>query len=154
MTKLAEALAERKALMTKTAELAERMRANVLVHEGDTPAESVESLRPEYDAAIRELAALIKAINRTNVATRLEDGHTLAEAITDRDMLQMRHRALEALASSATTRVTRYARAELRTLVTVDVPTLRRDVDTLARELRELDTRIQATNWAADLIEA
>jgi hypothetical protein len=30
---------------------------------------------------------LAKAINRTNVATRLEDGQSIADAITDRDML-------------------------------------------------------------------
>jgi hypothetical protein len=153
--KLAEALAERKALMTKTAELAERMRANVLVHEGDTPAEQVVELRAAYDAAVGALAALVKAINRTNVVTRLEDGRILAEAITDRDMLQLRHRALDALADATTTRLpNRYARAELRTLVTVEVPALRRDVDALAREVRALDTRIQAANWATDLIEA
>ena len=153
--KLAEALVERKALNTKIGELAERMRANVLVQEGDTPSEPVEALRGAHEQAVAQLATLIKAINRTNVATRLEDGQTIAEAITDRDMLQMRHRALDAAADATTSRMpNRYARAELRTLVTVDVPALRRDVDALAHQLRQLDVRIQAANWATELMEA
>ena len=153
--KLAEALVERKALNTKIGELAERMRANVLVQEGDTPSEPVEALRAEHEQAVAQLATLVKAINRTNVSTRLEDGQTIAEAITDRDMLQMRYRALDAAADATTSRMpNRYARAELRTLVTVDVPALRRDVDALAHLLRQLDVRIQAANWATELIEA
>ena len=153
--KLAEALVERKALNTKIDELATRMRANVLAQEGDAPNEPVEALRADHERAVAQLAVLIKAINRTNVATRLEDGQTIAEAITDRDMLGLRHRALDAAADATTGRMpTRYARAELRTLVTVDVPALRRDVDALARQLRELDVRIQAANWATELIES
>lgn len=152
--KLAEALVERKALNTKIEELAGRIRANVLVQEGETPSEPVEALREQHEQAVAQMAVLIKAINRTNVATRLEDGQTIAEAITDRDMLGLRHRALDAAADASTNRMpNRYARAELRTLVTVDVPALRRDVDTLARQLRELDVRIQAANWATELIE-
>lgn len=152
--KLAEALVERKALNTKIEELAGRIRANVLVQEGETPSEPVEALRAQHEQAVAQMAVLIKAINRTNVATRLEDGQTIAEAITDRDMLGLRHRALDAAADASTNRMpNRYARAELRTLVTVDVPALRRDVDTLARQLRELDVRIQAANWATELIE-
>lgn len=153
--KLAEALVERKALNTKIGELAERMRANVLVQEGDAPSEPVEALRAEHEQAIAQLAALIKTINRTNVATRLEDGQTIAEAITDRDMLQLRHRALDNAVDATMSRMpNRYARAELRTLVTVDVPALRRAVDALARQMRELDVRIQAANWATDVMEA
>ena len=153
--KLAEALVERKALNTKIGELAERMRANVLVQEGDAPSEPVEALRAEHEQAIAQLAALIKTINRTNVATRLEDGQTIAEAITDRDMLQLRHRALDNAVDATMRRMpNRYARAELRTLVTVDVPALRRAVDALARQMRELDVRIQAANWATDVMEA
>ena len=35
----------------------------------------------------------------------------------------------------------------------VDVPDLRRRTDAAARELRELDMKIQALNWSVDLIE-
>jgi hypothetical protein len=83
------------------------------------------------------------------------DGQTIAEAITDRNMLQLRRSALETLATTAGYRVSpRSTRTELRTLATVDVAALRRELDDLARQSRELDVRIQAANWAADLIEA
>jgi hypothetical protein len=153
--KLAEALVERKALHDKANELAGRLRANALVQEGDTPTEQPEALRVELDQTVARLSALIKEINRTNVATRLEDGRTIAEAIVDRDMLGRRFDALEGVAGMTTNRMPqRYARAELRTLVTIDVAALRRDLDALARQRRELDVVIQAANWATELIEA
>jgi hypothetical protein len=153
--KLAEALVQRKALATKINELSARMAANALVHEGEDPIERPEALRAEMEQAIAELGVLVKGINRTNVATRLEDGQPIAEAIADRDMLQLHFRVLSTLAATVTSRTpSRYARTELRTLVTVDVPSLRRDVDDLARRIRELDVRIQAANWATDMLEA
>lgn len=152
--KLAEALAERKSLNEKVSGLSGRMRTNALVQEGDTPAEQPDALRVELDEAIARLGTLIKAINRTNVATRLEDGQTIAEAITDRDMLQLRFGAVSALANTAAYRVSaRATRTELRTLPTVNVAALRHEVDDLARQARELDVRIQSANWATDLIE-
>ncbi|MGH3502213.1 MAG: DIP1984 family protein [Nocardioidaceae bacterium] len=35
----------------------------------------------------------------------------------------------------------------------VDVRATRREADEIARELRELDTRIQEINWATELLE-
>lgn len=152
--KLAEALVERKSLVTRINELSGRMRANALVQEGDAPLEQPDTLRQELDRAVDELGVLIKAINRTNVATRLDDGRTIADAIADRDMLQLRFRSLENLAAVVGARANaRVTRSELRTVVTVDVPTLRGDLDAIARQLRELDVRIQAANWATELIE-
>ena len=153
--KLAEALAERKSLTEKASDLSGRLRANALVQEGDKPAERPEALRTELDQAIARLGTLIKAINRTNVATRLEDGQSIADAITDRDMLQLRVSALNTLVNAASYRVTgRATRTELRTLVTVDITAVRRELDGLARQSRELDVRIQAANWATELIES
>jgi hypothetical protein len=152
--KLAQALAERKGLQEKQRNLIGRLRANALVQEGETPTEQPETLRAELEQVIARLGELIKAINRTNVATRLADGQTIAEAITDRDMLQQRYNALDQLADAATGRPgMRYARAELRTLVTVNVAALRRELDELARQARELDVRLQEANWATELIE-
>ena len=153
--KLAEALTERKALTDHISELAGRLRLNALVQEGDTPAEQPAELRAQLDEAVARMGRLIKAINHTNVATRLDDNQTIAEAITDRDMLQVRQSALRTLADAAGYRVSpRGTRTELRTIATVDVAALRRELDELARQRRELDVRIQAANWATDLIEA
>ena len=152
--KLAEALNERKALSHQVGEVTGRLRANALVQEGDTPTEQPQALRAQLDGIVARLNTLIKAINRTNVATRLEDGQTIAEAIADRDTLQLRFDALHTLADAAAYRVgSRATRTELRTTPTVDVSALRQELDELARQRRELDIRIQAANWATDLIE-
>jgi hypothetical protein len=153
--KLAEALAERKGLQARAQDLGIRLHANMVVQEGETPTEQPEDLRAELERVFTQLGDLIKAINRTNVVTRLEGGETIADAIADRDVLKQRYVALKRLADSATSTrgVQRHARTELRTFVTMDMPALRRELDALARQMRELDVRIQASDWATDLIE-
>src|SRR5689334_19702954 len=59
--KLAEALAERKALQEQINDLTGRMRANALVQEGDTPSERPEELRAQLEQRVERLGALIKA---------------------------------------------------------------------------------------------
>ena len=44
-------------------------------------------------------------------------------------------------------------RSELRYLSAVDVPALRRMADEVAKEHRELDTRVQQANWEVDLAD-
>jgi hypothetical protein len=60
---------------------------------------------------------------------------------------------VKTLVSTASDRVPRYGRAEIRILPAVEVGPLRRRMDELARERRELDTAIQQANWAIDLTE-
>jgi hypothetical protein len=55
--------------------------------------------------------------------------------------------------STASDRLPRYGRAEIRILPAVEVGPLRRRMDELARQRRELDTAIQEANWAIDLME-
>jgi hypothetical protein len=55
--------------------------------------------------------------------------------------------------STASDRLPRYGRAEIRVLPAVEVGPLRRRMDELARQRRELDTSIQEANWAIDLME-
>ncbi len=85
--------------------------------------------------------------------TRLPDGVTLTEAPAQHDVLSLRYSIISGLADTASTRVERYGRSEIRKISTVDVAALRRQLDEIARQRRELDTTIQATNWATDLIE-
>jgi hypothetical protein len=44
-------------------------------------------------------------------------------------------------------------RSELRYLSALEVPSLRRQGDDVAKELRELDNRIQQANWEVDLVD-
>ena len=151
--KLAEALLERKNLKTKVENLRARAIQNALVQEGDTPSEAPLDLLREMDAAVAELGSLIQRINDTNNVIRLANGTSIADAIVQRDMLELRRFAIDAVLNKAAVRQDRYSRAEIRFVSTVDVPALRRDLDALAQARRELDAQIQALNWSADLVE-
>ena len=66
--KLAEALIERAELQRKNAELLKRINDNVLVQEGDDPAEQPEELMAEYEKNRERLLFLVRRINATNQA--------------------------------------------------------------------------------------
>lgn len=151
--KLAEALVLRADVQKRVAQLTPRLRVNAVVQEGDQPSELPEVLLAELDTLLAQLEDLILRINRTNIQATLADGTSLTAALAHRDVLAMRLSALTVLADAAGNRVDRYGSAEIRKLATVDVATLRRQVDDLSRQRRELDTAIQAANWAVDLVE-
>ena len=151
--KLAEALVLRADVQKRVAQMRERLRQSALIQEGEQPPEDPKELLAELDQLLSQLGELISRINRTNFQTRLPDGVTLTDALAQRDVLSLRHGIINGLADTASTRVERYGRSEIRKISTVDVAALRRQLDEIARQRRELDTTIQATNWATDLIE-
>lgn len=154
--KLAEALIERATIQQRMAELKQRMNHYVRVQEGDQPAEQPDTLFAEYNRLAERLLYLIQRINATNVATPLDtsdpDGMQIAEAIAVRDVLRMRFGTIQN--TLAGTFGVRLGRNEIRYESTIDVPAWRAAGDELAREQRELDTKIQGRNWTVDLIEA
>ena len=85
--KLAEALIERAEIQKKNAQLFNRITGNVMVQEGDTPAEKPEELIAEYDENMKRLLFLVQKINKTNDTTPFENG-TVADAIAQRDNLK------------------------------------------------------------------
>ena len=149
--KLGEALARRAELQTRLAEVRDRLRLSALVQEGDTPPEDPGPLLVEFDEIGAELQRLIGAINTTNTQTHLDSGETLTEALARRDVLGWRHSALKSVADATAQQQARYSRSEIRMVRTFDVAGVRRRIDELARERRELDTQIQAVNWTAEL---
>lgn len=151
--KLAEALVERKAAQQKLAELNERLQRAAVVQEGECPAEEPAALLAELDEVAARLERLILAINRTNGQATLADGRTLTAAIARRDVLRMRQGATDALLPSMGSPQFRARGAEIKFVPTVSVPELQARRDVLAKEYRELDTAIQAANWAIDLVE-
>jgi hypothetical protein len=159
--KLAEALNERKAMQERLARLRARLAANARVQEGDAPAERPEALLTEIGEVTEALERLIVRINLTNVAAAVEavtadaDGPRLMEAVARRDMLKVRFVALAELVAAAQPNPRQFAvtRSEIRSVATVDVAEMQKRLDALARDIRELDTRLQAANWAVDLAE-
>ena len=149
--KLGEALTLRRQLQVAFQQLRERLKASALVQEGEAPPEDPTMLLEQLEAVGVELEALIARINKTNIATSL-DGRTLTEALARRDHLAWLQAALHQVAETASVPPTRYGRAELRRVRTVDVATLRQRTDDLAKERRMLDARIQELNWLTELV--
>ena len=115
----------------------------------------LKTLLAEADEALREFEELIGRINRTNAATAMEVDGTLTDALARRDVLRLRHHVLTTAADAAAgTNQHSYARqlrSELKMFSALPVGDLRARADQVARELRELDVRIQRTNWEVDL---
>jgi hypothetical protein len=150
--KLAEALALRADLNKRMQQLRMRLQRNARAQEGDQPAEDPKALIAELEGVARELESLIQRINRTNSATELDAGVTIADAIATRDMLASKNEIYRNLADAAAFTQDYRTKSEVRFYSTVSVSEIQAKVDSLARQHRELDTRIQESNWKTDLL--
>ncbi|KDR61513.1 DIP1984 family protein [Streptomyces albidoflavus] len=155
--KLAEALAERAAAVRRVEQLRSRVEASARYQEGETPAEDAARLLAEADEVLDSLEALIRRINRTNATVELGPDGTLTDALARRDVLRLRHATLTAAADAAAGSggrggYGRQLRSELLMLSALPVAELRERADLVARDLRQLDVRIQRANWEADLV--
>ena len=149
--KLAEALILRKDLQTRVARIRDRLFANVLVQEGDTPSEDPNELIVRLNETLSELGALISRINKTNSLTLLDD-RPLADAVTERDLALRKVNILREALQKAADRPNRYSQKEIRLLTPLDVQKEEKIVDRLAYEARVLDAKIQAKNWEVELL--
>lgn len=150
--KLAEALAVRKDTQKRIEQLKSRILNNVRVQEGDEPSENPEELMKDLAAGLGELQKLIFQINQTNMHTMV-DGRTLTEMMAEKEVLAMRITALRDIFAKASESQDRYSRSEIKMLTTIDIKSLGKQVDRLSKQLRELDIRIQALNFATELEE-
>ena len=155
--KLAEALIERADAQKRLAQLRNRATSVARFQEGEQPVENAAELLAAGRQLTSDIERLIAAVNRTNAATELEPGVTITDALAQRDALAMRRRLVTEVANAAAGSDDghwgRQLRSELRYVTPVPVVDLRREADDLARQFRELDTRLQAANWTVDLIE-
>jgi len=150
--KLAEALIERSEIQKRNAELIKRINDNVLVQEGDDPAENPEELIAEYEKNKARLLFLIRKINATNQATPFDGEGSVADAIIRRDSLKSRIGTYRSICACATIRVDRYSQKEVRFVRCVDAKQLQAVIDRLCKEYREMDTKLQGINWTTDLL--
>lgn len=153
--KIAEALALRADAARRVEQLRSRIVANARYQEGETPTEDAAALLVEAREVLGELETLIRRINRTNAATRIGE-ETLTDALARRDVLRLRHAVVSAAADAAAgegRRGFRQLRSELKMISALPVAELRGQADDLARQVREVDTLIQRTNWEVDLLD-
>lgn len=151
--RLAEALQERADLNRNIGQLKNRLENNVLVQEGERTAEEPEKLKRELDAALGRLAYLISRINLTN--SRVEvDGRTLTELIAEKDALSLKIRAYREIIDTGSQTACRARNTEIKIKSAIVVADWQAEVDSMAKELRLLDNKLQESNWKTDLIEA
>jgi hypothetical protein len=150
--KIAEALALRADLQKRLEQLKHRLVKNARIQEGDEPEEDPSELQAEFEKSARELILLIQRINRTNATSPFGDG-TLADSLAVRDVLKLRYNAYRELANAASTSQGRTTRSEIKFVSTISVAAIQRKADDLAREYRELDTRIQEADWLTTLLD-
>lgn len=154
--KLAEALAERADAARRVEQLQSRVVGSARYQEGETPAEDAAVLLAEAGRVLDRLESLIRRINRTNATVEMGQDGTVTDALARRDVLRLRHAVVTSAAEAAAgrdQRAVRRLRSELTMLSALPVAELRAQADVLAREIRELDMRIQRTNWEADLLD-
>jgi hypothetical protein len=149
--KLGEALRLRSDLQARFKQLSERLKSSVFAQEGETPPEDPAALLDALEQVASELERLVAAINKANLGTTIRNGQTLTDALARRDHLTVLQVAFHRVAEAASEAQVRYGRAEIKLIRTVDVAGLRRRIDELAKERRELDTQIQEANWQTDL---
>lgn len=149
--KLAELLNERKAVKTEIKKLKERLHLSAKIQEGDTkPSESPDTLREVLIGLYRRLSELITQINRANIENRVE-GKTIMELIAERDHAIAISEMLHGLAEAATPRPERFSRNEIRYVSMIDINSMRKEADTYSKLAREIDNKIQASNWSIEV---
>jgi len=155
--KLAEGLALRADAARRVEQLRSRIAGSARYQEGEEPPEDATALLAEAGAALDELQILIRRINRTNAAAEIGADGTITDALARRDVLRLRHAvvttAADAAAGNSHGGIGRQLRSELKMLAALPVAGLRAQADEIARELRELDIRIQRANWEVDLLD-
>ena len=153
--KLAEALILRADAKKRLVDIQQRLNRSARVQEGDTAPENPQELLEELTRVVAQMRDLMKQINQTNARTPFDGGQTLTDALAERDALSLEHAVLAGLLVEATGQNTRhvYTQSNIKYFRAVDVAAVQRRADDLARQRRDLDTRIQALNWTVDLIE-
>jgi hypothetical protein len=149
--KVAEGLLLRSDLQKRLDSLRERIGRSALVQEGEKPAEDPRALLDQVFAVSDQLTRLVFAINEANFTGATARGRSLTEALAERDSLTRRHAILEAAAAHASKPPDRYGLKEIRWVAVLDVAEVRRSLDDLARQIREINVEIQAANWVVDL---
>lgn len=148
--KLAEALQLRADLNTQIAQLRNRISYNIVVQDGDKPAEEPVELINKLNDCVMQLEQLIKKINLANCRT-VVDGKTLTELIAEKDCLTLKIGAYRDIVSRASNLGGRMTRSEIRYVSTVKAKEIQKEVDTMSAALRKLENTIQQTNWTTEL---
>ena len=149
--KLAEALQIKKNLDIKITNIKQRLENNARVQEGLEPAENPTDLFKELEETIISLEKYTSRINITNSQTKV-DGKTLTELLSRREALKEKIAAYDKFIVSGSVLTDRYSNTEILVRPTLPINEIQKRRDLIAKELREIDYKIQETNFTTDLI--
>ncbi len=147
--KLAEGLLLRADLMKKIEHLQNRIRPVLIVTEDKLPQEDPIKLLALLRKAVMDLETIIVRINKTNNETYIGEEERLMEALAKRDSLKMLSEKLRNIRQAAQINNNGYGRQ----IATVDIKALQIEIDQTGRAFREIDSKIQETNWLTELKE-
>ncbi|SEA53788.1 DIP1984 family protein [Bizionia paragorgiae] len=147
--KLAEALLLRADLLKKIEHLQNRIRPVLIVSDNKQPQEDPDKLLSQLRKAIQDLEALVVRINKTNNTTKVSGKGYLMEALAKRDSLKMLSEKLRTIRYSA--QINNSGETNLKT--TIDIKKLQAEMDQTGRAFREIDSKIQETNWLTVLTD-
>ena len=150
--KIAEALIERADIQKRISQLSVRLQNNALVQDGEKPEEEPSELLAELDRLVRRLCELVAQINLTNAKTEV-DGMSVTEMLSLRDALSKKAEILRNFLNVASSKAMRNRGSEIVIKSTVSVSEIQKNVDSISKQLREIDIKIQGINWTTDLIE-
>lgn len=150
--KLAEALNLRADRQKSVERLQSRIVNNMKVQEGDKPMEQPVVLFSELDNILTQLEELVVKINLTNAQTMV-DGKSMTRLLSEKDMLKKKLDIYRSAYSNAVIKNERYSRNEVKFVSTVDGEGLQKKIDSMSKQYRELDMRIQQANWSTELQE-
>lgn len=149
--KLASALSERTDIQNRISELSARLNNNAKVQDGDKPAEDPIMLMGELDRLFKRLEELMARINLTNSRT-VSDGRTITEILAQRDCLKKKIEITRNFLNTASSKVNRMTRTEIKIVSTVPVAEIQTELEGLSKQLRIVDEKIQELNWTTELI--
>ena len=145
--KLAEGLLLRADLMKKIEHLQNRIRPVLIVSDDKLPQEDPDKLLAQLRKAIQDLESLVIRINKTNNETNVEGEGILMEALAKRDSLKMLSERLRNIRHAA--QINNSGDNNLKT--TINIKKLQNEMDQTGRAFREIDSKIQETNWLTEI---
>lgn len=149
--KLAEALQIKKNLDIKIANIRQRLENNARVQDGLEPAENPADLFKELEETINSLENYTSRINLTNSIIKV-NGKTLTELLSRREALKVKVSVYDRFIVSGSELTDRYSNTEILVRPTLPINEIQKRRDLIAKELRQIDYKIQETNFTHDLV--
>ena len=153
--KLAQLLNHRADLQKRMKDLKQRINRNLLVQEGEKPAEQPDELICIFTNISYQWREIVQVINMVNnqPINATPGGTTLSEMVVMRDHLKMLYNMASEAHAGLSPRMDRFMRSEIKQVPSIEADKIRKTCDGYARDLRKLDDDIQEYNWSIEVPE-